>query len=887
MTVKEQLRSNIDLEDLLSRLGIHVDKNHMFSLKEEKTPSCSIKEQMWNDFQNNRGGDCFNLIMEVEHINFNQAVERIAELYGLSEQLKAEQKAYASDRNKTTIQKGIFNAQLSWANALKKKSDAIPYLSEQRHLPADQLAGLKNAFGYDDYNNNPAVIFPIITPNNVLIGINKRFISPKEDESKSIIIKCKATGVETIAGGFYTSDWQAIQKAQKIWWVESPIDALTLYLSGCPAIAFLSASYVDSIQLDWIKPFQISCIWADSDKAGKDAANKFYHRLLTAGKTPLMVKSPRKGKDPNEFLKIQGNLSHVKKQAKLFNESLFPAGKPFFTNQQESMVVANIACYEDSMNYSIAEEVPAMAPDENGKLKPTGDIEIKYKDKLVAGFRVFRIDPIYNYPIGSASGSNQNFIPEKQYKVIYRATGDKGLRSEIIEQDKINRVSTWEKLGIVHDQNTMKLVMQATHRHQITQIKLIKVLGLVEIGGKLTLNDFSSNPFMKSKDGIYYNLIFPNGQQRQAKQIIEQMAAMFTNNQGVIVLTWILGTFLKYYLGFYPHLTCTAPLASGKSTLQRILEELTEVQTFTSNLLSKKYQRMRVLGNHSYAVLMDEVSRSKYITDFINLLNDSYNYKLEPYYDYHYLLSASVGMFGQDFKEIDAALISKKIHIDISKSQGIEPNFQNTQFPVRGFGEWLIEKYPKTNKHSLKELLKMMTTALMKDNTNDSNYGSYRFFSNYGAISLVWNLLAEYANIDSQLFDAVEKSIKHYAIENLDQTKNQRSEVHNLLSKLATLVLNESEYQIFPYLIEGDSLFINANGVLDYLEKKGERFAINSPKMFMNHLQNDGILKNSGITKYLEKKVGNNVVKKKTKVFELDLLKMEEMGIDFPRSSDY
>ena len=86
---KEEIRARLNIEDVvgeyvqLKRAGRNFKGLSPFT--GERTPSfyVSPEKNIWHDFSSNKGGDMFSFIMEVEGLDFRQALELLAPRAGV------------------------------------------------------------------------------------------------------------------------------------------------------------------------------------------------------------------------------------------------------------------------------------------------------------------------------------------------------------------------------------------------------------------------------------------------------------------------------------------------------------------------------------------------------------------------------------------------------------------------------------------------------------------------------------------------------------------------------------------------------------------------------------------------------------------------------------
>ncbi len=86
---KEEVRARLNIEDVigeyvqLKRAGRNFKGLSPFS--GERTPSFVVSpdKHIWHDFSSGKGGDVFSFIMEVEGMDFRQALEHLARRAGV------------------------------------------------------------------------------------------------------------------------------------------------------------------------------------------------------------------------------------------------------------------------------------------------------------------------------------------------------------------------------------------------------------------------------------------------------------------------------------------------------------------------------------------------------------------------------------------------------------------------------------------------------------------------------------------------------------------------------------------------------------------------------------------------------------------------------------
>lgn len=76
----------IHIPDILENYGIKLNRQNMFKLRDEKTPSAKYYPQTnsFNDFGTGRGGTPINLIMQLENFDKKEAIQLLGEMYNIT-----------------------------------------------------------------------------------------------------------------------------------------------------------------------------------------------------------------------------------------------------------------------------------------------------------------------------------------------------------------------------------------------------------------------------------------------------------------------------------------------------------------------------------------------------------------------------------------------------------------------------------------------------------------------------------------------------------------------------------------------------------------------------------------------------------------------------------
>src|ERR1700735_3698136 len=89
MDARDEVKSRLSIEDVIGRY-IDLKKSGrnfkgLSPFSKEKTPSfiVSPEKQIWHDFSSGKGGDVFSFVMEVEGLDFREALELLARRAGV------------------------------------------------------------------------------------------------------------------------------------------------------------------------------------------------------------------------------------------------------------------------------------------------------------------------------------------------------------------------------------------------------------------------------------------------------------------------------------------------------------------------------------------------------------------------------------------------------------------------------------------------------------------------------------------------------------------------------------------------------------------------------------------------------------------------------------
>lgn len=344
----EEVRSRVRLADVVGRRVKLIRKGHEYSglcpFHNEKSPSFSVVEDkgFYHCFGCGAHGDVFKFIMEMEGLNFREAVEKLADEVGLEVPKDSRFEAEAVEKRKTLadvmeVSAVFFEEQLratggaaareylksrgldssAWAQfrlgyspntsrALKDHLNGRGIALEQMIEAGVVHAGEGDRGPYDFFRGR--VMFPIGDPKGRVIAFGARALEP---DAKPKYLNSGDTPLFHKGRVLYNMD-RARKEAfakREIIVAEGYMDVIALSRAGfVNAVAPLGTALTeDQLQTLWrIAPEPVICL--DSDDAGLRAGQRTTTRalpILQPGASLRFAFMPR-GRDPDDVIRSEG-----------------------------------------------------------------------------------------------------------------------------------------------------------------------------------------------------------------------------------------------------------------------------------------------------------------------------------------------------------------------------------------------------------------------------------------------------------------------------------------------------------------------------------------------------------------------------------------------------
>ncbi|MEE9167312.1 MAG: DNA primase [Candidatus Neomarinimicrobiota bacterium] len=344
----------------------------------EKTPSFSVApdKQIFHCFGCGVGGNAITFLMEYEKISFVEALQKLAERYGIDVQFRQDRaskeffthlydihslaadlyrknrKSEAGDRVRRYLEKerGLTPETLDRFSIglAGKEWDALLSVAKKKGFPKDAMdrCGLftKTDKGtFDRFRNR--LMFPITNLSGRVVAFGGRDLS---GESEAKYLNSPETPIynksEIIYGLAHTKE--AVRKTGAMIVVEGYTDFLQLYQKNIQNVAATSGTALTEKHVNQIRKFtHITQIAFDGDAAGRKAAIAAGYHLLRGGLTAEIVEIPD-GSDPDGWVKEKGPkpfLAAVKKTKGLIQFHLANSGLDLSKPANRSRLAREIA----------------------------------------------------------------------------------------------------------------------------------------------------------------------------------------------------------------------------------------------------------------------------------------------------------------------------------------------------------------------------------------------------------------------------------------------------------------------------------------------------------------------------------------------------------------
>ena len=334
---KEEVRARLSIEDVigeyveLKRAGRNLKGLSPFT--EERTPSFVVSpdKQIWHDFSSGKGGDLFSFVMQVEGMEFRQALEHLARKAGVELQQfsggdgrvakRKERARQALDLAARYFQQVLVKSPTALNYVVKKRGLSrntieefvIGYAPEGRSTLVDVLrkrnftdqelkdAGLVNQYGGDLFRGR--MVLALSDPSGGVVGFTGRIIvddpkAPKYLNTPQTLLFDKSRHV---FGLFQAKESIRQQNCAVI--VEGNLDVVSSHQAGVKNVVATAGTAMTEYNLRALSRLAERIKLAfDGDKAGLAATERAIEIAQRVGVEVEVVTLPGSAKDPDELI---------------------------------------------------------------------------------------------------------------------------------------------------------------------------------------------------------------------------------------------------------------------------------------------------------------------------------------------------------------------------------------------------------------------------------------------------------------------------------------------------------------------------------------------------------------------------------------------------------
>ncbi|MBI4133198.1 DNA primase, partial [Candidatus Uhrbacteria bacterium] len=342
MSTTDEVKQRIDIVDLVGeyvKLKPAGGSNFKAAcpFHREKTPSFYVSrdKQLWYCFGCGAGGDHFAFVMQLEGLDFSEALRQLAEKAGVEVKrfitehaniktrllslvdlaarfyhkclLEAEGAAGAREYLKT---RGLTNEliekfQLGYAP--DRWDGLVGFLAKKGYREQEMIeAGVAvrrqdRTSTYDRFRHR--IMFPVADARGKVVGFSGRLLDPTRDEGKYINTpQTLLYNKSQLLYGLHLAK-TAIKEAEAVVVVEGNMDVIASHKAGVDSVVASSGTALTTEQLALIRRFtETIALCFDADLAGENAAKRGIDLALEAGMNVRVITLPEGTKDPDDLV---------------------------------------------------------------------------------------------------------------------------------------------------------------------------------------------------------------------------------------------------------------------------------------------------------------------------------------------------------------------------------------------------------------------------------------------------------------------------------------------------------------------------------------------------------------------------------------------------------
>ena len=338
---RDEIKARISIEDLageyleLKRTGRNFKALSPWT--NERTPSFIISpdKQIWHDFSSGKGGDIFGFIMEVEGMNFREALEFLARKAGVEIETFDSKRSREISEKKERLRKILQISANFYQHILVRNKEALNYVFKNRKLSKEIVqefkigfapntqkmltnfllkkgfamsdirdAGLLNRFGGDIFRNR--MVIALQDSGGSPVGFTGRIIkdepnAPKYLNTPQTLLYDKSSNIFGLSQAK-----NEIRKAGFVVVVEGNMDVISSHQAGVKNVVATAGTAMTVHHLKALGRFSNDVrLCFDSDQAGISATERAISLGQQAGVELSIItlnQSAGEAKDPDELI---------------------------------------------------------------------------------------------------------------------------------------------------------------------------------------------------------------------------------------------------------------------------------------------------------------------------------------------------------------------------------------------------------------------------------------------------------------------------------------------------------------------------------------------------------------------------------------------------------
>ncbi len=877
----QELKNRIDCHELAALLGLEQPGgkgNYKSPHHKDKSPSLSVAKngktfKDWSaEGQDHAAGSIIDLVMWVDGIpEVSDAVRRLHDLFNIPPD---------PPPNSNQPRERQSTAEYIAGKCFDNLDPVRAYLIDERKLTEEivERAIQRRSVGYNAWTSDkhpageplhggPAAAFIVrsLNPGKVM-AVDTRYLDPALNGG----VKTQAIGEKY--GHPFFSCHRELERAQTVYVVESPINALTVECAKLPktaAVATRGTGNVDNIDWRFLTGKRV-LICMDNDAPdnkgfcpGQAAAWRLHEKLLALNISALLV--DQNGWDTFEFNDLNDALqakgaSEVGRLLKRIEPWLIPGQVGRRREDGDDVIWRKGRVFLPTHDFSqywrfrVKSDFTTWVKkvDEGDDGKDT----LQFQD--LCGFRVAGISRVQIAGYTSMMTGIKDTQPNTVFSVSVQVPrhGDV-LQRRVYEDEKLHNIDQWKKFGPVFaPQQFSRMISILERTAHLGAREVVNFVGLAWRNGKPLVNEGPDCYFTDPhKQCPYHNLQFPSAPRANAARVINAYQCTFKKNAALQMLVWSLGGHLKSFLGFWPHMMIQADKGAGKSTLIKSLEQSIGFKMLSGQSIGTEFRLLTSVSSTSHPVGWEELSARKQdvIDKAVHMLQECYQYTVTYRGSEmtEYVLTAPVLLAGEDVPV--RGLTGKIVRCELSGRQGELIPDDLPVFPVLEWLQWLAEM----NRSQVKELYATVYAYVMKHaRASGDDNGAKRMMGNYAVMITAWRLLSEFAGVprDQGQFiqDALETMNEHIA-----ETSGDR-EPWVWITEVLLSEIDRGDFD-YPYrfeMMQGDGvlveeklcLLVRPTHVIDYikhtpsLRDTWNGLSVKTSRVYRRQLRRDSVI---------------------------------------------